>query len=84
VSIASWLRHWVRCPVNICRRRGQKGLYGRAIAGAIHYLPGVDEPYEAPAASEVVVDTDQLTPEEAAETVLASLPFVERLATVAA
>ena len=68
---------WVRCPVDICRTRDGKGLYGRAAMGLIHNLPGSDAPYEAPEEPEVVVDTDQLTPEEAAELVLASLAFVE-------
>jgi len=68
---------WVRCPLEICRARDPKGLYGRAAAGLIHNLPGVDAPYEAPDRPEVVVDTDRLTPEEAAEIVLASLPFVQ-------
>ena len=75
---------WVRCPVDSCSTRDQKGLYGQAAAGAIRGLPGIDAPYEAPEASEVVVDTDQLMPEEAAETVLASLPFVECTAQVLA
>ena len=50
----------------------------------IRGLPGIDVPYEAPEAPEVVIDTDQLTPEEAAETVLANLPFVECTAQVSA
>jgi adenylylsulfate kinase len=41
---------WVRCPVEVCRVRDPKGLYGRAAAGMIHGLPGVDVPYEAPEA----------------------------------
>jgi adenylylsulfate kinase len=73
---------WVRCPTDICRTRDQKGLYGRAASGVIRGLPGVDVPYEAPQAPEVVVDTDQLTPEEATEAVLASLPFLECTAQV--
>jgi len=71
---------WVRCPVEICRACDPKRLYRRAATGQILNLPGVDAPYEAPERPEVVVDTDQQTPEEAAEIVLASLPFVQRSA----
>ena len=71
---------WVRCPADVCRARDRKGLYSRAAAGAIHNLPGVDAPYEAPERPEAVVDTDQQTPEQAADIVLASLPFVQALA----
>jgi adenylyl-sulfate kinase len=75
---------WVRCPIEVCRARDPKGLYGRAAAGMIHGLPGVDAPYEAPQAPEVVVDTEHQTPEKAAETVLAGLALVENPAPVAA
>ena len=69
---------WVRCPIEVCQSRDPKGLYAGAAAGLVHNLPGVDTPYEAPEVPEVVVDTDQQTPEEAAEIVLAQLPFVQR------
>jgi adenylylsulfate kinase len=71
---------WVRCPAEVCRARDRKGLYSRAAAGVIHNLPGVDAPYEAPEQPEAVIDTDQQTPEQAAEIVLTSLPFVQTLA----
>lgn len=69
---------WVRCPLDICRTRDSKGLYARAAAGLVHNLPGVDTPYEVPEQPEIVVDTDRLTPEEAAAIVLANLAFVQR------
>ena len=53
------------------------GVADRAAAGGIHNLPGVDASYEAPDRPEAVVDTGHQTPEEAAEIVLASLPFVD-------
>lgn len=67
---------WVRCPADVCRARDPKGLYSRAAAGVIRNLPGVDAPYETPEQPEAVVDTEHQTPEQAAEIVLASLPFV--------
>jgi adenylylsulfate kinase len=75
---------WVRCPVEVCRARDPKGLYGRADAGMIHGLPGVDAPYEAPEAPEVIVDTDRQTLDEAVALVLASLPMLNRAAAVSA
>ncbi len=67
---------WVRCPVEVCRQRDQKNLYARAEAGEIKTLPGLGAPYEAPEAAEVVVDTDRLSPEEAADIVLQTIPFL--------
>jgi adenylyl-sulfate kinase len=75
---------WARCPLEVCCDRDPKGLYSRAAAGVIHGLPGVDVPYEAPVAPEVLVDTDHQTLEEAAEAVLAGLALVERGAPVSA
>jgi adenylyl-sulfate kinase len=75
---------WVRCLLAVCGARDPKGLYGRAAAGLIHGLPGVDAPYEAPDAPEVIVDTDRQTLDQAAEIVLASLPLFECAAAVSA
>ena len=59
--------------VEECARRDVKGLYEKAFAGEIKGFTGVDDPYEAPSAPEVVVDTEQLDPEESARLVLAKL-----------
>ncbi len=69
---------YVRCPIEVCRRRDPKGLYARADAGEITNLPGVGVPYEAPVNPAVIVDTDVLSPEEAAERVMAALPMITR------
>jgi len=68
---------WVRCPIAVCRADDPKGLYAQADARLIHGLPGADTPYEAPEAPEVVIDSDQLTPEAGAGLVLAALPFLQ-------
>ncbi|HET9221077.1 MAG TPA: adenylyl-sulfate kinase, partial [Roseiflexaceae bacterium] len=71
---------WVRWPVDICHARDQKEPYDQAAAGAIRGLPGADMPYEAPEAPDLMVDTAQLTPEEAAEIILTGLGFLESTA----
>jgi adenylyl-sulfate kinase len=68
---------WVRCPIGVCRARDPKALYAQADAGLIHGLPGADIPYEAPEAPEVIIDSDQLTPEAAIEVILAALPLLQ-------
>jgi adenylylsulfate kinase-like enzyme len=42
------------------------GLYAKAYAGEIKGFTGVDDPYEEPAAAEIVVDTDGSVEESAA------------------
>ena len=44
-------------------RRDVKGLYRKALAGEIAHFTGVSDPYEPPAAPEVVLQTDREEPE---------------------
>jgi adenylylsulfate kinase-like enzyme len=50
-----------------------KGLYETAIAGEISNFTGVSDPYEEPQRPELVIETEQCSPAEAAEMVLAKL-----------
>ena len=56
-----------------CARRDVNGLYAKAFAGEIKGFTGVDDPYEAPASPEIVVDTEGIEPEESAAIVIAKL-----------
>ena len=42
-----------------CEKRDPKGLYRKARAGEIDDMTGIDAPYEAPAAPELVLNTEQ-------------------------
>jgi sulfate adenylyltransferase len=57
----------------VCEARDRKGLYAKARAGLVQEFTGISDPYEAPADAEVVLDTTDLTPEEAAQHVLLHL-----------
>ncbi|HEX5726022.1 MAG TPA: adenylyl-sulfate kinase [Longimicrobiaceae bacterium] len=48
----------VRASVETCAARDPKGLYARAARGELAGLTGVDAPYEAPDAPEIVADTE--------------------------
>ncbi len=64
---------YVSTPLEVCEQRDRKGLYAKARAGLIKEFTGIDDPYEAPEAAEVVVDTANLTAEEAAQKIVAFL-----------
>ncbi|MBX9749772.1 MAG: sulfate adenylyltransferase subunit CysN [Roseococcus sp.] len=64
---------FVDAPIEECVRRDPKGLYAKAMRGAIQNFTGVSSPYEAPEAPELRIDSLNMTPEEAAEAVLAHL-----------
>jgi adenylylsulfate kinase len=64
---------FVHASVDECARRDVKGLYAKAFAGEIKGFTGVDDPYEAPDAAEIVLNTEEHPPEESARLVLAKL-----------
>src|SRR5207249_5317290 len=72
-DVGRFVEVYVATSLEECARRDVKGLYAKAFAGEIKEFTGVDDPYEAPVAPEVVVDTEALQPEESAQLVLAKL-----------
>jgi adenylylsulfate kinase len=64
---------YVEASVEECARRDVKGLYEKAFAGEIKEFTGVSDPYEAPTSAELVVNTEEDSPEQSAERVLEKL-----------
>jgi bifunctional enzyme CysN/CysC len=64
---------FVDAPLAVVEARDPKGLYRKARRGELKNFTGIDSPYEAPEHPEVQVDTDGLTPEAAAEMVIAAM-----------
>ena len=60
----------VEAPLAVCEARDPKGLYKKARAGEIRGFTGIDDPYEAPLAAELVVDSAARPPEVLAGEVL--------------
>jgi adenylylsulfate kinase len=68
-----FLEVFVKVSLEAAERRDPKGLYKKARAGELKGFTGIDDPYEAPNNAEIVLDTEQLSPEQAAEVVLTYL-----------
>jgi adenylylsulfate kinase len=64
---------YVEASVEECARRDVKGLYEKAFAGEIKEFTGVSDPYEEPSNPEVVLHTEQDSPEQDAQLVLGKL-----------
>jgi sulfate adenylyltransferase len=60
----------VATPLEVCEQRDRKGLYAKARAGIIKEFTGISDPYEEPADADIVIDTTQLTAEEAAQQIV--------------
>jgi len=63
----------VRCPLKICMKRDDKGVYEKALAGEATTVPGLQVPYEPPRRALATVDTESLSPHEAAHQILVAL-----------
>jgi sulfate adenylyltransferase len=64
---------WAATPIDVCESRDRKGLYAKARAGVIGSFTGISDPYEEPLDAEVVIDTTDVSPDEAAQQVILHL-----------
>jgi len=71
--LGGFIEVFVSTPIEVCEKRDRKGLYAKARAGIIKGFTGIDDPYEAPENAEIVIDTQQLSPDLAAHRVLITL-----------
>ncbi len=60
----------VATPIEVCEERDRKGLYAKARAGIIKEFTGISDPYEEPADADVVIDTTEVSPEQAAHQII--------------
>ena len=68
-----FLEVFCQAPLAVCEQRDPKGLYKKARAGEIKGFTGIDDPYEEPLKPEMVIQTDQMSPQEA------TVAMIERL-----
>jgi sulfate adenylyltransferase len=59
--------------LEVCESRDRKGLYAKARAGLVKQFTGISDPYEPPSDAEVVIDTNDMAPEEAAQEIFLHL-----------
>jgi len=63
----------IATPIDTCEQRDRKGLYAKARAGILKEFTGISDPYEEPKDAEVVINTAELSPEEAAQEIVLHL-----------
>jgi adenylylsulfate kinase len=73
--IVDFVEVFVDVPLEVAAERDVKGLYEKAFAGEIENFTGVSDPYEPPVAPDLVLKTDEETPEESARKVIEKLEF---------
>ncbi len=72
-EFGAFVEVYVEASVEACAERDVKGLYEKAFSGEIKEFTGVSDPYEPPTDPELVLHTEDETPSESAERVLATL-----------
>jgi sulfate adenylyltransferase len=54
-------------------QRDRKGMYAKARRGEIQQFTGINDPYDTPENAEVVIDTEDVSPDEAALKIILKL-----------
>jgi len=70
VGSDQFIEIFVNTPLETCEERDVKGLYAKARSGEIKGFTGIDDPYEAPVKPEIMVTTDDKSPEECAKEII--------------
>jgi len=61
---------YCRASLEVCEKRDVKGLYKRARAGEIKNYTAIDSPYEIPENPELIVDTGEVSLQQAVDQVM--------------
>lgn len=72
-EIGAFVEVHCRCPMEVLMERGARELFEKAQRGELAHVAGVNAPYEEPLKPEVLLNTDQLTVEQATKQVVATL-----------
>jgi len=64
-----YIEVYMATPIEVCEQRDRKGLYAKARAGKIKAFTGVSDPYTPPVNPEIIIDTTEISPAEAAQEV---------------
>ncbi|MGC5771075.1 adenylyl-sulfate kinase [Paenibacillus pabuli] len=70
---------YVRCSIEECERRDPKGLYKKARSGDIPHFTGISAPYDIPENPSLVIDTEELSIDEAVQEIVQHLERIGAL-----
>ena len=72
-AIGDFIEVYVSTPLEVCELRDTKDLYQKAREGKVRGMTGIDDPYEPPAAAEVVADTSAQSLRETSSKIVAEV-----------
>jgi adenylylsulfate kinase len=66
----NFIEVYTECSIDELTRRDVKGLYAKALSGEIKNFTGISDPYEAPEAPEIHVNSETQTAEESLSVIM--------------
>lgn len=72
-EVGGFVEVYVDTPLTVCETRDRKGMYKQAREGTIKQFTGVSDPYEAPTAAEISIDTVDRNPQTVVDDVIKAL-----------
>lgn len=64
---------FIKCDLEVCKRRDPNGLYEKAQSGEIASFTGVSSPYEAPQRPDLILETDLISIEDSVGAIMDKL-----------
>lgn len=61
---------YVKCPIDVLKKRDPKGMYEKALRGEIKEFTGISAPYEEPDNTELILETDKETIDQSVNKVM--------------
>ena len=77
--IGRFVEVYCKCPLEVLKNRGVKGLYHKALDGEIDNFTGISDPYEPPPNPEVIIETDRDTITESLDKIIHALKKMDFL-----
>ena len=70
VDAGEFVEIFIDTPLQVAETRDVKGLYAKARAGVLKNFTGIDSPYENPSKPEIIINTEKLSIDEAANLIV--------------
>ena len=68
-----YIEAYVKCPLEVCKKRDPKGLYKKAEKGEIKNFTGVGGAYEEPYKPDIIIETKKLSIEKSVSKIIDKL-----------
>ena len=68
-----YIEIYVKCPLEICKKRDPKGLYKKAEKGEIKNFTGISDAYEEPYKPDIIIETKKLSIEKSINKIIDKL-----------